>query len=237
MVRVAVAGDPVATIRATEVLAGAREASRQKAPRFVEPNGARPGDPSAGSPSRARASGRRSRYLLAVRLPVDLLRFSGNSGGWASLCPQTPRQGHREVPAGRARRRSSGDVGGAWRSAWPGRSRPRPPSPPRVGRPMFGRWPASQDSSIDRWSRPTSARGHKCGGHRTAKASRASQWSTPTGVATRARSGSGPINKKWIQPRSTRSRSGRDRVAVEPVSHWALRAPRNVKTRTPARKT
>jgi hypothetical protein len=68
VIRVAVASDPVARVRATEVFAGAREAPRQKAPRFVEPNGARHGDPSAGSPSRARASGRRSRYLLKVGL-------------------------------------------------------------------------------------------------------------------------------------------------------------------------
>jgi hypothetical protein len=72
VVRVTVARDPAVAVGATEVLAGARKAPRQKAPRFVEPNGARRRDPSAGSPSRARTSGRRSRYLLAVRLPVDL---------------------------------------------------------------------------------------------------------------------------------------------------------------------
>jgi hypothetical protein len=72
VVRVTVACDPAVAVGATEVLAGAREAPRQKAPRFVEPNGARRRDPSAGSPSRARTSGRRSQYLLGVRVPVDL---------------------------------------------------------------------------------------------------------------------------------------------------------------------
>ena len=43
MVRVPVAGDRMATLTATEILAGAREAPRQEAPRFVEPNGSAPG--------------------------------------------------------------------------------------------------------------------------------------------------------------------------------------------------
>src|SRR5688572_31244512 len=64
VVRVAVAADGPVAVGAAEVFACAREAPRQKAPRFVEPNGARRGDPWAGSPTRARASGRRSRYLL-----------------------------------------------------------------------------------------------------------------------------------------------------------------------------
>ena len=67
VVRVAVACNPAVAVRATEVLASAREPPRQRAPRFVEPNGARRRDPSAGSPSRARASGRRSWYLLLTR--------------------------------------------------------------------------------------------------------------------------------------------------------------------------
>jgi hypothetical protein len=43
VVRVAVAGDRSAALRATEVLVGAREAPRQEAPRFVDPDGARRG--------------------------------------------------------------------------------------------------------------------------------------------------------------------------------------------------
>jgi hypothetical protein len=43
VVRVAVAGDLSATVRATEVFVRAREAPRQEAPRFVDPDGARRG--------------------------------------------------------------------------------------------------------------------------------------------------------------------------------------------------
>jgi Luciferase len=43
VVREPVAGDRMATLTATEILAGAREARRQEAPRFVEPNGSAPG--------------------------------------------------------------------------------------------------------------------------------------------------------------------------------------------------
>jgi hypothetical protein len=43
VVRVAVASDVVVALGAAEVLAGAREAPRQEAPRFVEPNGGAPG--------------------------------------------------------------------------------------------------------------------------------------------------------------------------------------------------
>jgi hypothetical protein len=43
MIRVAVAGDLTAAVRATEVFVRARKAPRQEAPRFVDPDGARRG--------------------------------------------------------------------------------------------------------------------------------------------------------------------------------------------------
>jgi hypothetical protein len=108
VVRITVACDAAVAVRATEVLAGAREAPRQKAPRFVEPNGARRRDPSAGSPSRGRTSGRRSRYLQASDY---LAIFASGMNPWlASLRPQTPDRGAPEVPFGRAARHRSGDV-------------------------------------------------------------------------------------------------------------------------------
>ena len=64
VVGVAIPGDQLAAVRTTEVLACAREAPRQRAPRFVEPDGAARGRSVWGSPSWARASSRRSCYLL-----------------------------------------------------------------------------------------------------------------------------------------------------------------------------
>jgi hypothetical protein len=60
VVGVAVAGDLSATVCTTEVFGGAREAPRQEAPRFVDPDGARRGRSVGGIATRARASGRRS---------------------------------------------------------------------------------------------------------------------------------------------------------------------------------
>jgi hypothetical protein len=118
VIRVTVACDPAVAVRATEVLAGAREAPRQKAPRFVEPNGARRRDPSAGSPSRARTSGRRSRYLLGVRLPVHL-RVRNRSVAGQSPSPARSRRARGAVryPVAHGSGRCSGRMFGAWQSS------------------------------------------------------------------------------------------------------------------------
>jgi hypothetical protein len=69
VVRVTVADDRVATVGATEILASAREAPRQEAPRFFESNGARSKrDPRCGiAVEGARASDRRSQNLRTPR--------------------------------------------------------------------------------------------------------------------------------------------------------------------------
>jgi hypothetical protein len=94
MVGVAVAGDQQATVIATEDFERAREA-RQEAPRFVEPNRARSGDPSAGSPPRALVSGRRSRYLLEKTYPPgrcirNVTRCSPRRWSWEAVTDYLP---------------------------------------------------------------------------------------------------------------------------------------------------
>jgi hypothetical protein len=68
VVRVAVTGDLVAALGAAEVLACAREAPRQKAPRRIEPNGGAQGRSSNGIASLgARSSGPGAVYLRTER--------------------------------------------------------------------------------------------------------------------------------------------------------------------------